>query len=289
MAVEFTAHNVRLDDGVRTKPETMPIEAHPEFVSARRVLDVVFPKDRSNIRLADLGCLEGGYAVEFARMGFDVLGLEVRASNIAACRYVKTNTNLPNLRFVQDDVWNIARYGSFDAIFCGGLLYHLDRPRQFLQTLAENTTRLLMVVTHFAVAPGPDGADARSDDTSAGKFNLSSITENESLKGRWYVEFASDAAHAEREHAKWSSWDNRRSFWIQREYLIQAIQGVGFDLVMEQFDGLGADIGEAMTTGVYKTDSRGIFIGLKTQGAASASATSPRCLDRSVFRQVCER
>src|SRR5437899_454532 len=114
MVVEFTAHNIRLDNGVLTKPEVgMLVDAYPWFVSAKRVLDVVFPKERSSFRLADLGCLEGGYAVEFARMGFQVLGMEVRDSNIAACRYVKANTNLANLQFVQDDVWNIARYGTF--------------------------------------------------------------------------------------------------------------------------------------------------------------------------------
>jgi len=132
VSLDFTAHNIRLDSGVFTKPEQgVSMEAYPWFVSAKRILDTVFPGDKSRLRLADLGCLEGGYAVEFARMGFQVLGLEVRESNIAACRYVKANTDLPNLQFVQDDAWNLARYGTFDAIFCCGLLYHLDRPSQF--------------------------------------------------------------------------------------------------------------------------------------------------------------
>ena len=76
--------------------------------------------DRSEIRIADLGCLEGGFAVEFARMGFQVVGIEVRENNIAACNYVKAHTSLPNLRFVHDSAWNIAQHGSFDAIFCCG-------------------------------------------------------------------------------------------------------------------------------------------------------------------------
>ena len=69
-AVEFTAHNVRLDDGTLTKPdEACSIEAHPWFVSAQRILQAVFPGTLANVRLADLGCLEGGFAVEFARLG----------------------------------------------------------------------------------------------------------------------------------------------------------------------------------------------------------------------------
>jgi len=93
---EFTPHNIRLDDGTLTKPEsTQSIETTPWFISARGMLDTVFPGDKSQLRLADLGCLEGGYAVEFARMGFQVLGIEVRESNIAACNYVKSKTHLP--------------------------------------------------------------------------------------------------------------------------------------------------------------------------------------------------
>src|SRR5262245_12303858 len=129
MTVEFTAHNIRLDNGLLTKPgRGRSMEAYPKFVSAKRILDTVFPGEKSRFRLADLGCLEGGYAVEFARMGFQVVGLEVRESNIAACHYVKANTNLPNLEFVKDNAWNLARYGTFDCVFCSGLLYHLDQP-----------------------------------------------------------------------------------------------------------------------------------------------------------------
>lgn len=87
-AFEFTAHNIRLDDGTFTKSEsTDSIAEHPWFVSARGVLDTVFPGDKSNFRVADVGCLEGGYAVEFARTGIQVLGVEVRESTVAACNY----------------------------------------------------------------------------------------------------------------------------------------------------------------------------------------------------------
>jgi 2-polyprenyl-3-methyl-5-hydroxy-6-metoxy-1,4-benzoquinol methylase len=251
--IKFTAHNIRLDNGTLTRPDTgYSMEAYPWFVSARRILDTVFPGDKSRFRLADLGCLEGGYAVEFARMGFQVLGLEVRESNIAACRYVKANINLPNLEFVQDDAWNIAKYGTFDAIFCCGLLYHLDRPYYFLRVLSAITRRLLIVQTHFSTQDRND------------KFRLSEMTENESLTGRWYTEFATDEAFSQREARRWAAWTNRRSFWIQREYLLQALQDVGFDLVMEQFDSLGPKMAEELLRGSYRTDSRGTFIGIKT-------------------------
>ena len=309
--IEFTSHNIRLDNGSFTKPDVRySMDANESFVSARRLLDTVFPGDKNHYRLADLGCLEGGFAVEFARMGFQVLGIEVREANIAACNYVKANTNLPNLEFIKDDARNIAKYGVFDVVFCKGLLYHLDKPKEFLNTLSAVTTKLLILQTHFST-------DTKKTDTKnkehrwfgiarkllarvkrrilafgiarkllakvkrhhpepAAKyreFNLSELTENETLRGRWYTEFANDEAFSKRDSSKWSSWDNRRSFWIQREYLLQAIYDVGFDLVMEQFDSLGPNIAESMLCGVYKAESFGTFIGIKTEKAAQNRVT----------------
>jgi 2-polyprenyl-3-methyl-5-hydroxy-6-metoxy-1,4-benzoquinol methylase len=285
--LEFTAHNIRLDDGTFTKPESeRSMAQHPWFISARRVLETVFPGEKSKFRLADVGCLEGGYAVEFARMGFQVLGLEVRESNIAACNYVKSKTNLPQLEFVQDNALNIASYGEFDAVFCCGLLYHLDRPKHFLETLSAVTKKLLIVQTHFSLIDRKDRAfglstrarwvmDRLRRNPTPTKFLLSSPSENEGIGGRWFTEFVTDRSFSERETAKWASWDNRRSFWIQREYLLQTIQDVGFDLVMEQYDNLEPTIAESLLGGSYQANLRGTFVGIKTDAPTTAVEASP--------------
>jgi SAM-dependent methyltransferase len=283
MTVDFTAHNIRLDDGTLTMPDVgYSMETYPWFVSARRVLETVFPGDKKHLRLADLGCLEGGYAVEFARMGFQVVALEVRDANIAACNYVKSKTNLPNLAFVKDDALNIAKYGKFDAVFCCGLLYHLDAPKQFLERLSSVTRKLVILQTHFStdtlsrrllsLLPSLGRrALVRVMKARDDKFHLSRLSENEGLSGRWYTEFANDESFHKRETSKWASWDNRRSFWIQREYLLKAIYDVGFDLVMEQFDSLEPNIAESMLRGYYQIDQRGTFVGIKTQNAPEIS------------------
>jgi 2-polyprenyl-3-methyl-5-hydroxy-6-metoxy-1,4-benzoquinol methylase len=284
MGIEFISHNIRLDNGTLTKPDSgCSMDAYPWFVSARRIIETVFPGDKNHLRLADLGCLEGGYAVEFARMGFQVLGIEVREANIAACNYVKSNTNLPNLEFVKDNAWNIAKYGVFDVVFCCGLLYHMDRPKQFLETLSAVTTKLVILQTHFStntsrylhgVSKWVRKIFAKVvvyEADQIDKYNLSPLSENEGLAGRWYTEFPNDESFSKRETFKKASWDNRRSFWIQREYLLQAIQDVGFDLVMEQYDSLGPNIAENMLRGYYRIAGRGTFIGVKTQNAADGS------------------
>jgi 2-polyprenyl-3-methyl-5-hydroxy-6-metoxy-1,4-benzoquinol methylase len=254
MRVNFTGHNIRLDDGTLTKPDNPhSMDVDPWFLSAKRLIETVFPGDKRQLRLADLGCLEGGYAVEFARMGMQVLGVEVRESNLVACNYVKERTNLPNLSFVKDNALNISHHGSFDIMFCSGLLYHLDKPRHFLETLSACTSKLLIVQTHFASTKQQN------------KFRLSPICENEGLLGRWYQEFSNEELFQQREGAKWSSWDNKQSFWVLREHLLKAIHAVGFDLVLEQFDNLGPDIAVNMLDGYYMTDDRGTFIGIKTR------------------------
>jgi 2-polyprenyl-3-methyl-5-hydroxy-6-metoxy-1,4-benzoquinol methylase len=305
--LEFTDHNIRLDDGTFTKPEsTLSMVDHPWFKSARGILETVFPGDKSQLRLADVGCLEGGYAVEFARMGFQVLGVDVRELNIAACNYVKSKTDLPHLEFVQDNAFDIAKYGEFDAVFCCGLLYHLDRPKEFLETLSGVTKKLLILQTHFSlinpsrgpisqklaelkfrvpvvarfVLPGLQWVLARMlRKPKPESFYLSlprnlwlsPASENEGLPGRWFPEFSSDRGGSwwlpslrDRETLKWSSWDNQRSFWIQREHLLQTMRDVGFDLVMEEYDNLEPNIAECLLGGSYQSTLRGTFIGIKT-------------------------
>ncbi len=272
-SVEFTAHNVGLADGTYTKPdEEYSMETHPWFLSAKGVLTSLFPGDRKNVRVADLGCLEGGYALEFARLGFESVGIEVRDSNLAACNYVKEHCEETNLTYIKDDAWNICEYGPFDAVFCCGLLYHIDKPRKFIETMANATNKVVIIQTHFSV----DDFYARSKVLRpirnmlpkrfgrSDKFKLSELCENEGLMGRWFTEFKTEPTDDDREAAKWHSWENHRSSWIQREYLLFAIQEAGFDLVFEQFDNLKPNIAESMLDGYYSTDLRGTFVGVKT-------------------------
>ena len=290
MPVSFTSHNIRLDDGSYTKPDVgYSMDVHPWFLAAKRILDATFPGDKSHLRIVDLGCLEGGYTVEFARLGLQALGIDVRELNIDACRYVQSKVNLPNLEFAQDDLWNIAKYGSFDAVFCCGLFYHLDKPREFLELLSRVTRRLLILQTHFSEAKdSPPLIRPRRFRRTLAKFfplkntgttthKLSLLTRHEGLPGRWLPEFRSKRAFLDRENRRWASWNNKQSFWIQREFLLQSLRDSGFDLVMEQFDGLGPNIAYEMTEGSYRTSARSTFIGIKTSYALDtvAPAVSP--------------
>ena len=219
MASEFTAHNIMLDDGTLTKPElSWQMQDLPLMQFALRFLRLAFPDGFGDKSIVDLGCLEGGYAVEFARAGFSALGIEVRSSNFENCQRVKRATSLPRLDFVCDDVRNLEKYGSFDAVFCCGLLYHLDKPRAFMEQMSHVCRRVLIVDTHVAA------------DRPNSKFTVSEITENEELTGRWFSEFHDEK---QRRADRWSSWDNAKSFWPMKRDLIDALRQLGFSMVVE--------------------------------------------------------
>jgi SAM-dependent methyltransferase len=284
--VTFTSHNIRLDDGSYTKPDVgFSMDVHPWFLAAKRLLDATFPGSKDQLRIADLGCLEGGYAVEFARLGFNSFGIDVRESNIEACRYVQSKVALPNLEFAQDDVWNIGKYGNFDAVFCCGLFYHLDKPREFLKVVSGVTKRVLILQTHFSQAgDSPAWIHPRRlrrklgqlfplKNTATTTHKLSSLTENEGIPGRWFSEFRNERAFRDRINRRWAAWNNRKSFWVQREYILQSLRESGFDVVLEQFDGLGSNLATEMTKGSYRTSGRGTFVGIKTAYVSELSET----------------
>jgi len=199
----------------------------------------------SSTRILDLGCLSGYYTEAFARHGFrEAVGLEARQVNFEQCEARARRANLPNLRFVKDDAWNMANYGVFDVIFCGGLLYHLDRPRQFIDLLFRQTGHILILNTQVA------------SDAAVEHFHLSPVDWHEKMRGRWAPE--PTALHSEADN--WSAWSNSRSFWPERLYLIQALREAGFSLVFEQFFAAH----DMDVTGVdYAKQSRCVFICLR--------------------------
>ena len=271
---KFTAHNVRFDDGGETFPSIgYTMDQNPVTRSVKRVLTAIFPQGFAGKTIIDVGCLEGGFATEFARMGLDATGVEVRDSNYQNCLYVKERANLPNLHFIQGDAVDISKFGYFDVFFVSGLLYHLDRPRAFLEDVARNCGKALIIWTHVAHAERTEACKT---------YNLSDLQENEGLAGRWYPEHG-DIPTEDLNDLKWASWSNNASFWVQKEYLLQLLKEIGFDLVFEQFDCLDDIIGD-MTDGFYNKIDRVMLVAIKTglppEGSARTIADHPPALQK---------
>ena len=229
----FTAHNIVLPDGSETLPGVTPVTEGGICQAALRTFGLFLQPGDS---IADLGCLEGGYAAALAAAGYDVLGVEARAGNYAKCEQVAAALALPNLRFVRDDVRNLADHGEFGGVFCCGLLYHLDAPVAFLRLLGKVTRRVLIVQSHYSAA-------------------MTDV--HEGARGHWFSDSAA-------EETPWGSHGNSSSFWLGKGDLLQAISDAGFGCVLEQHD-YRTDIAAGLHTdllGNAETD-RGMFAGVK--------------------------
>ncbi len=163
--MSFKGHNIRLSNGVTTRDDRILLRDTPLMLAIQKTINYFVPGAKSNaanIKAVDLACMEGGYTVELARMGFNTLGIEARKEHLTNAAIVKLDSRLPNLNFILDDVRNLPNYGQFDITLCLGILYHMDAPAAFLKTLAEQTKRLLIIHTFYA----PD-ADLKYDCATA--------------------------------------------------------------------------------------------------------------------------
>src|SRR4030042_338272 len=123
-------------------------------VKVRRIMQITrdlvrrpFPE----LRILDLGCGEGVYAVEAALRGAEVLALDARTQRMDQGAACAVRHGLSNLRFIQKDVRLATRevLGSFDVVYLLGLLYHLDAPDVFrvLESIFDLCTEMLVVDT----------------------------------------------------------------------------------------------------------------------------------------------
>jgi SAM-dependent methyltransferase len=234
-AQPWTSHNIALTDSIATMP------GQPDFMKTDqrlkallRVLALCCPGASANLRVADLGCLEGGFSLALAQLGMNVVGIEARVKNLEKARLLKEHFDLTNLEFKQGDVKDFTRdaFGEFDVVLALGILYHLDQPAAWLRQIAEATGRVLIIDSHYA--PDDDASMALIDERIAQLSALDHIEDGAaSYEGRWFFEYGEDD---EREDQLWASYSNRKSFWFTKESLLRAISSAGFDLVLEQHD-----------------------------------------------------
>jgi hypothetical protein len=216
----WTASNVHIDGELYTIEDKI----HGDEIKLRRVLQIVSDvatKPLESIRLVDLACHEGIYAIEFARQGASVLGIEGREAHISKARFVKDALSLNNLDVVQDDVRNLsqAKYGSFDVVLCLGILYHLDTPDvfSFIERIGEVCTDIAIIDTR--IAPGP---------TEAFTYKGTEYWGHRISEGH-----ASGDSPAEKLKKYWASLDNLTSFHLSRTSLYCMLARVGFTSVYE--------------------------------------------------------
>jgi len=232
---QWTAHNIRLNSEVTTIPGGPDlIETDLRLKALLRVFSLVFNEDLAGLRIADLGCLEGGFSLALAQRGADVVGFEARAKNLEKAQLLKDHFELSNLEFVLADVKSFSRdrFGLFDAVLALGILYHLDSPAAWLRQVSAATRKLLIVDSHFA--PSDSGSLALIDPRISSLSPIEKMNHHgTAYEGRWFFEYGDNV---DPEPQLWASYSNRSSFWLTKESLLLAMLHAGFDLVFEQHD-----------------------------------------------------
>ena len=213
----WTDHNIQLSENVFTIDKTVVSE------KLRRVVQVVSDlsvKPLSQIRVLDLACLEGQYAVEFARHGAQAVAIEGRQANFEKANFARRMLNLDNLELILGDVRDLGRHtsGRFDVVLCLGILYHLDTPDvfSFIETIAQICSRLAVFDTYVSVSR-----------------KQSYLYKDQRYWGRNVEEHTSNESVEDKQAKLWSSIDNTKSVWLTKPTLINLLSRFGFTSVYE--------------------------------------------------------
>jgi 2-polyprenyl-3-methyl-5-hydroxy-6-metoxy-1,4-benzoquinol methylase len=213
---EWTAMSIKLSDGSFTRA---PAPDH----RLRRLLQVcgdLVGKPLSECRVLDLACLEGHYAIEFARHGAEALGIEGREVSVAKCNFVKAELGLTRANFVKDDVRNLSveKYGRFDIVICSGLLYHLTSQDAWgLIQAMHAVCKGMLVIDTFVALTGQCTVEV----------------DGMARHGHLYAEHVEGESEAEKHRKLWASLDNNASFWFTEASLMNMLTRVGFSSTLD--------------------------------------------------------
>jgi 2-polyprenyl-3-methyl-5-hydroxy-6-metoxy-1,4-benzoquinol methylase len=236
----WTAHNIELAPDVFTKGA----EACGEELKLRRVRQLVsdlVPRPESELRVLDLGALEGLYGIELALSGAEVVFIEGRHAAAERIRFASAALSLDRVSVHTQDVQqlSIAEHGEFDVVLCLGLLYHLgaDEVLALLQRIHSVCRGVLVLDTHIALeddelASFPD--DAFWIDPRVALSDIRTVdVDGRTYRGRDYREHQPEASHEDRLHASWASLSRDTSFWPTKPSLLNALVASGFTTVLE--------------------------------------------------------
>ena len=192
-------------------------------LKVRRIMQItrdLSGRSFEELRILDRGCGEGVYTIEAGLRGAEVVALDARNQRMEQGAACAIRQDLENVRFVQEDVRRVTReaFGSFDAVYFLGLLYHLDAPDVFsvLENVASLCTRLLIVDTLISPATETE-VEWRG----------------ETYPGKRFREHGDEDADEVRRSRVLKSIDNTFSFRFTRESLLKALQAAGFTSVYE--------------------------------------------------------
>jgi tRNA (mo5U34)-methyltransferase len=204
-------YNVRLAPGLFTTPNGDFGTGELLIHSVTQAVADVCRKPLEQLRVLDLGCHEGGYAVEFGLHGATVVGVEGRLKNVVKAQFIGETLGLQNVRFVHGDVRDISEdtLGRFDVVLCLGILYHLEAADAV--RLLERCHSICDDVTVIRSAIGLS-------------VNTKTVVDGHDYRGRLYREDV---------RAQGASLDNPSSILPSRASLLNLLSELGYTSVVE--------------------------------------------------------
>ena len=201
----------------------VPQAGEANGVKVRRIMQITRDLARrpfQQLRILDVGCGEGVYAVEAGLRGAGVLALDARTERMDQGAACAARHGLDNVKFLQQDVRQATRnsYGEFDVVYCLGLLYHLDAPDVFrvLENLHSLCDGMLVVDTLVSL-------DGGSEAVHGGR----------AYEGERRREHGDEDSAEVRRSRVLKSIDNTFSFLLTRASLFRLLSDVGFSSVLE--------------------------------------------------------
>jgi SAM-dependent methyltransferase len=201
----------------------VPQAGQANGVKVRRIMQITrdlagrpFPE----LRILDLGCGEGVYAIEAGLRGAEVLALDARTQRMDQGDACAARHGLATVRFIEEDVRRVTRgtLGSFDVVYLLGLLYHLDAPDVFsvLESVHGLCTRMVVLDTLISL----------TEDTQV-------EWRGQEYQGRRCREHGDEDTDEMRRSRVLRSIDNTFSFRFTKESLLRALRDIGFTSAYE--------------------------------------------------------
>lgn len=116
---------------------------------ARRLRLMQIPEDLTNMRVLDIGAWDGFFSFECERRGAEVLSIDIwDKSEFERFLFAREKLN-SKVQYMRLDVHELdpRKVGTFDMVFCAGVLYHLRFPLMALERIRSVTKGFLILET----------------------------------------------------------------------------------------------------------------------------------------------
>jgi tRNA (mo5U34)-methyltransferase len=163
-------HTIELENGLTTPGRSRVSAKFDQFADQ-------LPADLTGQRVLDLGCNAGGIAVQLARRGARVVGVEASGTYYRQACWVRDRLGL-DIEYHNTTVYDIGRLpGTFDIVMFLGLFYHLRYPQLMLDLIATKCDGIMLMNTPVVQSPAgvmelrlPEGLD-RVTQTAEPRYN----------------------------------------------------------------------------------------------------------------------